>query len=115
MAPDGPRSLILQSPFTSARDMAARMMVPMVPWLWQRIGRVPYDTRAIVKRLDTPVYVAHGTRDLTIPFRMGQEVHAAARRPGEMLRVEGAGHNDVADVAGERYWRWLVAAVRDGR
>lgn len=115
MRPQTPRALILQSPFTSAREMATRMMVPVVPWLWRRITRVPYDTRALVAQLETPVHVAHGARDMTIPIRMGREVYGAARRRGELLVVESAGHNDVADVGGERYWRWLADAVRDGR
>ena len=110
MAPDVPDGLVLQSPFTSAREMAARMMVPPIPWLWRRISRVHYDTRAIVARLGCPVWVAHGTRDVVIPQRMGRQVFAAARNQGELLIVEGAGH-DVADVGGERYWRWLAAAV----
>jgi fermentation-respiration switch protein FrsA (DUF1100 family) len=105
------RSVVLQSPFTSARAMATRMMVPPIPGLWSRISRVRYDTRARVAELPTPVFVSHGSRDLTIPARMGREVFAAARNPGELLVVEGAGHNDVADVGGERYWAWLVKAV----
>ena len=111
MAPDVPAALVMQSPFTSAREMAARMLVPPIPWLWRRISRVHYDTRAIVARLESPVWVAHGTRDVVIPLRMGLQVFAAARRQGELLVVEGAGHNDVADIGGERYWQWLSAAV----
>lgn len=106
------RSVVLQSPFTSARAMATRMMFPAIPWLWSRISRVRYDTRALVAELAVPVFVSHGSRDLTIPARMGREVFAAARNPGELLVVEGAGHNDVADVGGERYWAWLVRAVQ---
>ena len=108
------RSLVLQSPFTSARDMATRMMVPPVPGLWTRISRVPYETQSLVAQLDLPVFVSHGTRDITIPARMGREVFNAARNRGELLLVEGAGHNDVADVGGEKYWTWLVKAVGVG-
>jgi hypothetical protein len=111
MSPDKPSALVLQSPFTSAREMAARMLVPPIPWLWRRISRVHYDTRALVSQLETPVWVSHGTRDVVIPVRMGRQVFQAARRPGELLIVDGAGHNDVADIGGERYWRWLTAAV----
>jgi len=109
--PQSPAALVLQSPFTSAREMAARMLVPPIPWLWRRISRVHYDTRSIVAQLDVPVWVAHGTRDVVIPARMGRQVFDAARRPGELLLVEGAGHNDVADVGGARYWRWITEAV----
>ena len=111
MGASGPRSLVLQSPFTSARDMATRMMVPPIPWLWTRISRVHYDTRALVADLDAPVFVSHGTRDLNIPARMGRQVFDAAKQRGDLLLVEGAGHNDVADVWGEQYWRWLTTAV----
>jgi fermentation-respiration switch protein FrsA (DUF1100 family) len=112
MGASGPRSLVLQSPFTSARDMATRMMVPPIPGLWPRISRVHYDTRAIVANLDAPVFVSHGTRDLNIPARMGRQVFDAARVRGDLLLVDGAGHNDVADAGGEAYWTWLVKAVR---
>ncbi len=111
MAPDVPRSLVLQSPFTSAQDMAARMLVPPVPSLWRRISRVHYDTRAIVARLGAPVWVSHGSRDVVVPARMGRAVFDAARQRGELLIVEGAGHNDVPDVGGQRYWAWLTRAV----
>jgi hypothetical protein len=43
---------------------------------------------------------------------MGREVFAAARHPGELLVVNGAGHNDVAEVGGEKYWSWLERALR---
>jgi len=110
-AQPAPAALVLESPFTSARDMAARMLVPPIPWLWSRISRVHYDTRSLVGRLDCPVFVAHGSRDINIPVRMGRQVYLAARRQGALLIVDGAGHNDVSDVGGERYWSWMVAAV----
>lgn len=106
-----PRALVLQSPFTSAMEMAARMLVPPIPWLWNRISRVHYDTRNVVARLDVPVHVSHGMRDLNIPSRMGIQVFRAARVPGDLLLVPSAGHNDVADVGRDRYWRWLARAV----
>lgn len=109
--PNGPDALILQSPFTSARDMATRMLVPTVDFVWNRISRLPYDTRAAVASIPAVVHVAHGTRDLNIPARMGRAVYASARNPGDLLIVDGAGHNDVPEAGGERYWRWIGDAV----
>lgn len=113
MTQQPPAALVLQSPFTSARDMAARMLVPVISAVWSRITRVPYDTRRLVRRLDVPVWVAHGSLDLTIPSRMGRDVSDAALRKGQFLLVQGAGHNDVPEVGGERYWQWLTSAVTD--
>lgn len=103
--------LVLESPFTSARAMASRMLLPSVPLLWNRISRVHFDTCAQVAQLPVPVYVAHGERDLVIPASMGRQVHAAARVPGQLLIVPEAGHNDVAERGQARYWQWFTAAV----
>jgi pimeloyl-ACP methyl ester carboxylesterase len=105
-----PAVLILEAPFTSAREMARGMLAP-VAIAWRAIARVHFDTRAKVAALDAPTWVAHGQLDGVIPARMGRAVHAAARDPGELLMVRGAGHNDLRDVAGEGYWSWLGRAL----
>ena len=106
-----PAALVLLAPFTSARDMASAMRVLPHAALWRVIGRVEFDTRTKVSALEVRVSVAHGDRDVVVPLRMGRAVHAAARRQGELLVVSGAGHNDVASVAGEAYWSWLARAL----
>jgi hypothetical protein len=105
-----PSVLILEAPFTSARDMARRMLAP-VAVVWGMVSRVHFDTRSKVAALDVPTWVVHGERDGVIPVRMGRAVHAAARVPGELLLVPGAGHNDLRDVAGDAYWAWLRRAL----
>lgn len=107
-----PRAVILLAPFSSARAMAARMIVPGLRVLFRVISRVHFDTTARVAEIAAPVWVAHGDRDLVVPARMGREVFAAAAHPGELLMVNGAGHNDVAEVGGAAYWSWLTRAVR---
>jgi pimeloyl-ACP methyl ester carboxylesterase len=109
-----PRSLVLQSPFSSARAMSRRLFVPGVSAFFRLISRVHFDTNARVAALDVPVWVSHGDKDLIIPATMGREVFAAARQPGELLIVSGAGHNDVPEVAGRAYWTWLVRAIHAG-
>lgn len=110
-AEHAPAALLLVAPFTSARDMARTMLVIPVSGFWRAIGRVHFDTRALVSKIDAPVSVAHGDRDLVIPVRMGRAVHAAARVPGELLVVPGGGHNDLMGVAGDAYWAWLARAL----
>jgi uncharacterized protein len=105
-----PAVLILEAPFTSAREMARGMLAP-VTVAWSAIARVHFDTRAKVAKLDVPTWVVHGERDGVIPVRMGRAVHAAARVPGELLLVRSAGHNDLRDVGGDEYWTWLRRAL----
>jgi fermentation-respiration switch protein FrsA (DUF1100 family) len=58
-----------------------------------------------------PVLVMHSTDDRTIPFWHGPRNFAAANEPKRSLWVQGAGHNNLPDVAGERYWSALDGFV----
>lgn len=108
-----PASLILQSPFTSARDMAGRITGYRPSGLvWRFISRLHFDTGAKVAQIEAPVAVAHGGADRLIPLGMGEDIYAAARKKGPWLIVPNASHNDVAARGGEAYWSWMVDAMR---
>ncbi|MEP6857065.1 MAG: alpha/beta hydrolase [Gemmatimonadales bacterium] len=106
-----PRALLLQSPFSSARAMARLIVSAPVVLVWKTVSRIHFDTIQAVSRLDASVSVAHGKRDRVVPFRMGVEVYEAAKRKGQFLLVENAGHNDVTDVGADQYWKWINAAL----
>ena len=106
-----PSVLVLEAPFTSARDMARIATAWPVAAMWRAIARVRFDTRRRVAALDVPVWVVHGDADRIIPPRMGRAVHEAARRPGELLMVPGAGHNDLAALRRADYWSFLERAL----
>jgi uncharacterized protein len=107
----GCTALLLEAPFTSAREMVARWPVVGIRLGWSLVSRVHYDTVARVRGLNSPVSVVHGERDVVIPPRMGKAVYAAAAVKGELLIVARAGHSDIPEVAGGEYWAWLNAAV----
>ena len=107
-----PAALLLQAPFSSARAMARLIISPPVVLAWRAISRIHFDTVRVVGELDVPVSVAHGARDRIVPVRMGNDVYEAARNKGQLLIVDEAGHNDVPEIAGEEYWRWVRAALQ---
>lgn len=109
-----PRALLLEAPFSSARDMAGRMPVVGLRLFWRAISRVHYETIDRVAKLDVPVHVVHGERDMIIPVGMGHAVYEAARRKGGLLILPEADHNDVPIAGGADYWRWFAEAVRPG-
>jgi acetyl esterase/lipase len=111
-ARSSPAALILQAPFTSARDMAARMTGYRPPnWLWRLISRLHYDTGALVATIKAPVSVSHGGKDRLIPPTMGETVFTVAKQKGQWLLVPGAAHNDVEAVGGEAYWSWMKRSL----
>jgi uncharacterized protein len=99
--------LILESPLTNAREMAARAY----PFLPRFLVRLRLDNLGAIGRVRCPVLVLHGTADQVIPTDMGRRVAAAAPGPAELVLIEGAGHNDTYDVGGRAYrdtiWAFL--------
>ena len=107
-----PFALVLQSPFTSARDMARRLTGRRPStFSWNLFSRIHFDTIESVRTLGVPVSVAHGEQDRLVPSSMGLQVFEAARHKGQWLLVPGAAHNDVAVRGGETYWQWLAQAL----
>jgi fermentation-respiration switch protein FrsA (DUF1100 family) len=100
--------LILESPFTSGRGMAARhyRIFPgaLVRIQLDNIGRIP--------SIHCPLLIFHGTADMLVPIRMGRDVAAAAGGPVEFVMIEGAGHNDTYDMGGKAYRDKLAAFVK---
>jgi fermentation-respiration switch protein FrsA (DUF1100 family) len=107
-----PAALVLQSPFTSARDMAALIAGRWTTSItWRFVSRVHYDTVDSVREIDSPVSVAHGERDRVIPVRMGRIVYDAARVKGHWLSVPSGTHSDLPVRGSDAYWNWLVASL----
>lgn len=100
--------LILESPFTSARGMAARHY-RVFPTFLVRLG---LDNIGRMPGIHCPTLVFHGTADMLVPMQMGRDVAAAAGGPVEFVMIEGAGHNDTYDIGGRAYRDKLAAFVK---
>jgi hypothetical protein len=107
----GLRGVVLESTFRSIPHVA-RNLLPMIP-VDALLASERYDTAARVARLRAPLLVVHGEDDELIPASEGVALHEAATCPKALYLVSGAGHNDVAHVAGRGYGRrlreWLDA------
>ena len=100
--------LILESPFTSARGMAARHYKIFPRFL----VRMKLDNLDNIRQVRCPVLVFHGTADMLVPMKMGKAVAEAAPEAVEFVMIEGAGHNDTYDMGGRAYREKLAAFVR---
>jgi abhydrolase domain-containing protein 17 len=77
-----------------------------------RVKILPFDhfsNLARIQTLERPLLVIHGTRDGVIPTWHGRRLFAAAPGPKWAAWVEGAGHNDLAMIAGADHGRALAA------
>ena len=95
-------AVVLEAPFPSGKDVARTVLPVLGPMLiWS------FDSAKKIGRVRAPLLFIQGDRDDIIPLRLGQELFVAAPQPKSFWIVEGAGHNDILEVAGERYWQQL--------
>jgi hypothetical protein len=101
------RGVILESGFTSVKDMAQRIY-PFLPMgLLINAVQARYDTISKIGNVTAPVMVLHGDRDEIVPFELGEELFEAASEPKTFYRIRGAVHNDTYHVGGESYFEAL--------
>lgn len=84
-----PGAVILESTFSSARDMA-NAIFPVLSHLVPM--RFDFATVERIRQVTSPVLVIHSEEDEIIPFRLGQRVYRAANSPKTLLKIHG-GHN----------------------
>ncbi len=92
--------LVLISPFMSAFRVLTR--VKILPF-------DRFDNLAKIGRVRAPILIFQGTADEVIPFAHGQSLFAAAPEPKRASWIEGVGHNDIFERAGEKILREIVA------
>jgi fermentation-respiration switch protein FrsA (DUF1100 family) len=96
--------VVLEAPFNSASQIAAGIL----PLLGPAIMR-GFDSKGKIGRIRAPLLFMHGDRDEVIPYKLGRDLYAAAPEPKSFWTVEKAEHNDLLEVAGDRYREHLAA------
>jgi uncharacterized protein len=96
-----PAGVILQSAFTSVRDMA-RLHYPLIP---RALVPDVYPTLRLIGGLRAPLLVLHGARDEIVPLMYGEALFEAAPGPKRMHVLSDVGHNDVLAGAGAEWTR----------
>ncbi len=82
--------LIIQSSFTSIRDMAS-LQIPFIPPF---LIRTQMDSLSKIPDLKCPKLFIHGTADEIIPFKQGRRLFEAAKEPKDFYAVENGTHNE---------------------
>ena len=99
-------ALVLRSPFTSLEDMA-KLHYPWLP-----VGPLLVDRYGSIERIGdirSRTLVIAGTRDGIVPIEHSRRLFDAANEPKRFVGIDGADHNDLELLAGER----LIREVRD--
>ena len=85
------RALVLAKTFTSIPEVG-QTFYPWLPVRW--VMRNRFDNLAKIGKCTRPIFVAHGTADNLVPFRLAKELYEAANEPKHFFILEGRDHND---------------------
>ena len=101
--------LILESTFTSAKDMAKSSFgfIPVHLIIKTKLNAIDK-----ISKIQVPLLILHGTSDRTVPFKLGRRLYEAANDPKEFYQIQGADHNDTYIVGGPPYFDKLLEFVK---
>ena len=97
--------VVLQSPFTSAADIAARRywFVPV-----RLLMKDQFRSDLRIGKVTAPVLVLHGDRDDIVPMALGERLYELINAPKRFVRFPGGGHNDLGARAVEAAKQFLA-------
>jgi pimeloyl-ACP methyl ester carboxylesterase len=97
--------VVTVSAFTSMHDMAHKLL-PFMPT--SLMLRHHFENERKLRSLDLPIFIAHGRDDDIIPYEMSDRLANAAKGPVTHMTIEGARHNDVFEIGGEKLERAIA-------
>lgn len=100
------RALVLESTFSSFRDVAAHHY-PRLAWL---VPKSKLDSVSQIERYLGPLLQSHGDADSTVPYSLGLRLFAAAKGPKWWITIVGGDHNDPQS---DDYYRHLNRFLDD--
>lgn len=109
---EDPDAVVIESSFTSLREMAGRTGIPLAA----KLVAYEFPSEEKIKRLRAPLLITHGDRDELVPYAMGQRLRDAAQNAArvDFHTVRGGTHNETPleeDAAHWDAWRRFIARV----
>jgi len=98
-----PKALIVESAFTSFRDIGAKHF-PYLPV--KLIARYNYNTVEYVRQVKCPILIIHSRDDEIVPYSHGRRLFDSANEPKAFLEISGM-HNDGFITSGKQYTNGL--------
>ena len=105
------RGVVLESAFTSVRDMARRTHPYLPSSLVMRMIESRFDALSRIPDVGSPVLILHGDQDDLVPTDHARRLFDAAAGPKSLYLIGGASHNDTYLVGGTSYFDALRAFI----
>ena len=89
------KALILEAPYTSLPDVAARtyFFIPV-----HLLMKDKFNNLNKINEIKSPLFIMHGDQDKVIPFKFGKTLFERAEVKKDFMIVKNRGHNDMPDA-----------------
>ena len=91
----GIAALVLDSPFSSAVDVAGGRY-PIFPVFW--LMKDQFRSADFIRMVHAPLMVLHGTADQIVPIQFGRKLFSQANQPKRFIEVPDGGHVVTRDM-----------------
>ncbi len=111
--PDRFKGLILESGFADMPSVMRRLGIQPEQFSLTEQDLAPIWNARKLRSVMLPLLVIHGEADTLLPVEHGQALYDAS--PAEkktILRIPGAGHNDLMMIGMQRYFNAIAAFIR---
>ncbi|MDB5283096.1 MAG: alpha/beta hydrolase [Bacteroidota bacterium] len=86
------KGLILETPYTSLKDLANERMSYFLPSLLMQYN---FNTLQNASKFSVPTLILHGSKDDLIPFSHSQKIYDAIAGKKKLVLIEGGKHNNL--------------------
>ena len=104
-------AVVLEAGFSSASSVATAAL-PWLPQFLHFLGKNRFESARKLASVTSPILIAHGDPDGTIPTAEAHLLFASANEPKKLLIIPGAGHV-VFGAAGEQYLNQVEQFIRE--
>jgi len=104
-------AVVLESGFSSASSVASTALPWLPRWL-HFLSKNRFESARKLTNVRSPILIAHGDPDQTIPTNEARLLFASANEPRKLLIVPGAGHVPFGS-AGETYLNQVEQFMRE--
>ena len=89
-----PQAAVLETPYDNFINVA-KHHTKVIPVKW--FLRYTFHNDIHIRRIQSPVLIAHGTKDKVVPYIMGFRLYEAAKKytDAEMVTIPGGRHSDL--------------------
>ena len=87
------KALIVHNSFTSMKDMTKRFALYNI-FPMELILRNFFKSEQKIRTIAMPKLIIAGTKDIQIPYNMGEQLYKVSPQPKELMIIDGANHDN---------------------